>query len=105
MKELRDMRPSDIYAHINDGQLRDAKDYTFIIFGKPGPTGKTYLCNLLKKQGYNAIEITESMIACGQFDGYIDHRNHFVIDKYSKTGLIVLNKKLNVDKGAFHGLL
>lgn len=38
------------------------KDVTYIILGKNGPTGKTYLADWLKKKDFNAIEITEDLL-------------------------------------------
>ena len=77
--------------------LRFADDYTdktwnYIILGRTGPTGKTYLCNLLKSNGYNAMEINERI-----YDLIEYHRNgtnHFRVDTLRKQVVIVLNRSL-----------
>ena len=67
------------------------KDWTYIIFGRGGPTGKTHLCAELKRGGYNAIEITEEVYP---FLEYRDERNHFLVYEQSKCLVIILNKPL-----------
>lgn len=64
------------------------KDRTFIICGKIGPTGKTWLTDALRKAGHNAIEISE-----GIFDlvRYNDDENH-LRDIGNGTAVIILNK-------------
>ena len=72
---------------------RGDKSWTYIITGRPGPTGKTHLYNMLKKNGYNAYEISEDMI---NLVDYQDNRNHYKIDYAKKQTLIVLNKRLSL---------
>lgn len=69
-----------------------AKDYTYIICGHSGPTGKTWLANELKERGYKTIEISESMFGLVY---YTDHHNHFIVNGKEKAVLIVLNKSLD----------
>lgn len=38
------------------------KNDTFIILGRPGPCGKTWLCDQLRNSGYNAIEPGEFLL-------------------------------------------
>lgn len=64
---------------------------TFIITGKNGPTGKTYLTYLLKKKGFNAIEITEDLLG---YVSYIDDKNHFILNRFGNTITVVLNEQL-----------
>lgn len=68
------------------------KEYTYIILGKIGPTGKTYLATELRKHGLNAFEITEDI-----FDlvDYRDNRNHYRVNSSNKTVIMVLNSPLN----------
>ena len=63
--------------------------WTYIILGRSGPTGKTYMRNRLKENGYNAVELTESLY---RVIGYIDEYNHYIVDEVNKTVTIVLNK-------------
>lgn len=44
MKLNKEVAPDDILKHILNFNSR--RDGTYVILGKPGPTGKTYLCNL-----------------------------------------------------------
>lgn len=84
-----DLKPSWILHYIlNDGFV-SAKDYTYIICGRSGPTGKTWLCHGLKHHGFNAVELSEDLI--GLVD-YLDNKNHFIIKALDKTVLIVLNE-------------
>lgn len=67
--------------------------YTFIVLGRRGPTGKTWLCEGLKKNGFNAIELAESILPLVD---YRDDENHIIRDYVNKTIVIVLNKSLGV---------
>ena len=68
------------------------KDYTFIILGKPAPTGKTYLCELLRSQGYNAFEISEEVLP---YVEYCDNKNHYSIAGVHRQVTIILNQQLH----------
>lgn len=68
-----------------------SKDWTYIIFGRGGPTGKTYLWDNMSQLGYKVIEITEDV---GPIIDYKDRNNHYLIYEDSKTLIIILNKKL-----------
>lgn len=83
--------PSRIAYHIIDGGFDNAKIYTYIICGKNGPTGKTWLRRLLIDFGYNAFEISES--TCGLIQ-YCDDENHLIVNNIEKTVIIILNKSL-----------
>ena len=65
------------------------RDLTFVIIGRTGPTGKTWLWEQLCRRGYKAVEPSEDLnnIIC-----YSDCNNYFLIDDSKKTVLIVLNK-------------
>ena len=66
------------------------KDYTIIITGKPGPTGKTTLCKLLVNAGLNAVEISESLYTRVVY--LLKSDNEVVIDEENKTVLVILNR-------------
>lgn len=74
---------------IENGKFETIK--TFIITGKNGPTGKTYLTNLLKKKGFNSIEITEDLLG---YVSYIDDKNHFILTKFGDAITVILNEPL-----------
>ena len=67
------------------------RDWVYIITGKPGPTGKTFLCNKLKYNGYNAYEISEDT---GRSVKYFGDVNTFNINYEKKQVVIVLNKPI-----------
>ena len=66
---------------------------TYIILGRPGPTGKTWLQRKLTELGYTAIEISEE-IALSQAVEYTDYRNH-IIETPSGATVIILNQWIN----------
>lgn len=66
------------------------KDYTIIITGKPGPTGKTTLCKLLVNAGLNAVEISESLYTRVVY--LLNSDNEVVVDEENKTVLVILNR-------------
>lgn len=70
-------------------------NWNYIITGKGGPTGKTFLYNKLKKNGYNAIEISEDI--AGLVD-YRDNKNHYFVNRAKKQLLIVLNKRIDISR-------
>lgn len=79
---------SDIYREIvGDPRLQD---YTVVIIGTPGPTGKTTLCKLLISAGIKAIDISESL------DSHVAYLypndNDIDIDWENKIVLVILNR-------------
>lgn len=68
-----------------------AEKYTYVILGKPGPTGKTWLQHELKKMGFNAVEISTDTY---ELITYNDNRNHVTIDDINHQVVIVLNQEL-----------
>lgn len=88
MNSIRFNTASDIYREIvGDPEL---KNYTVVIIGTPGPTGKTTLCKLLISAGINAIDISESL------DSHVAYLypndNDIDIDRENKIILVVLNR-------------
>lgn len=84
----RDCQPIDI---LRFAKIVGDQSWLYIIFGRPGPTGKTSLRNELRDSGFNAVEISENV-----FDivDYRDERNHFITDYGAKRAIIVLNRYL-----------
>lgn len=66
--------------------------YTYLILGRPGPTGKTWLTNALAHRGLAAMEITEGLL---NVVDYGDDINHVIIDHDAKYVLIILNKPIS----------
>jgi hypothetical protein len=69
----------------------DGMEFTYIIIGRSGPTGKTWLCSKLNACGYKAIEISEDIY---HFVDYIDDKNHFHVNNAKKYVVIGMNKLL-----------
>lgn len=67
------------------------KKNCYIIMGRPGPTGKTWLTHKLKEHGYNAVELSEFLCELLRYD---DDKNHIRFDTLNNTVIIVLNKPL-----------
>ena len=74
-------------------QLDSGKVGTYVILGKPGPTGKTWLCKKLVDSGYNAIEISEGIVLSNAIE-YKDNDNHIVELPCGNT-IIILNRRIN----------
>ena len=84
----------DILYHFDDYNYRD---YFFMIAGKPGPTGKTWLWDALTRRGFKAVELTESLEKHGLWCQEVNNRNGYTVDHKNKTVLIVLNKPLDME--------
>jgi hypothetical protein len=92
--KLSSMRPSRILRHIQEN-VQNSGDYLYLVTGNIGiPTGKTWLCNGLKRCGYNAVELTEDLC---EYVIYRDRKNHYYINPAKKVVTIILNEHL--DKG------
>lgn len=72
--------------------LLNSNEYTYIVLGRIGPTGKTWICDQLRKLGYSAFEISEDI--CWLVH-YIDNKNHVRIDENQKVCTIILNTPIN----------
>lgn len=83
------LTPNKILESIFNDPSRERK--TYIILGRSGPTGKTWLWNELRKRGLNAIEISEQVY---RFLDYNDNGNHCIESTFGDTEIIVLNKPL-----------
>lgn len=92
---FEDMSPEYIFRHLTGVAIGSPKDYTYIITGKTGPTGKTWLCNRFILDGYKAVEITQGlMFACE----YLHNGNEYSINADNRTVVIILNRPLKKEK-------
>lgn len=87
----KDLSPNRILRNIIEN---NKKDYTYIILGCPGATGKTWICNGLKQYGFTAFEISEHIY---NLVFYKDTKNHLIIDGIHKQVTIILNRPLKTD--------
>ena len=74
--------------HSDPTQIR-----TYIILGRPGPTGKTWVQKKLTDLGYIAIEISEGTALSDSIE-YKDDRNH-VVDLPTGITVVILNQWIN----------
>lgn len=72
-------------------RTQNIDDYICIILGRTGPTGKSWICEKLKNNGFRAVEISENIYK--KVD-YTDSNNHCVMDGFHKTITIILNRSL-----------
>lgn len=84
------LTPTQILERILN--ISNAKEKRYIITGKPGITGKTWLTNQLLNKGYDAIEISELIYDAVEYK----HRGNLVIDQ-NNIVLIVLNMQVEVE--------
>lgn len=83
-------------------------EYTVIILGRPGPTGKTWLATKLLEQGYRAIDISElpEVYRNITFREDCKDEDYFGFDDDKKVVIVMLNKpvitfdkKIHYEKG------
>ena len=91
IRNKKNMSHVDILERIIAKQDRDK--YTYIILGKNGPTGKTWLWNQLKENGLNAIEVTEYLLGIINIE-HDNKYNYFITDDYYNIVIIVLNSPI-----------
>ena len=90
MYEKHPLRAREILKAADKARARGGNP-TYIICGKPGPTGKTWLCTELQKAGHNAVEISEGLF---NFVDYRDDLNHMLNDGFGVV-IIILNKPID----------
>ena len=91
IRNKKDISHVDILERIIARQ--DREKYTYIILGKNGPTGKTWLWKRLRENGLNAIEVTEYLLGIVNIDRDNKH-NYFITDDYYNIVVIVLNSPI-----------
>ena len=90
-----DLTPAQVVHVIRDDILahyQHAENATYVILGRPGPTGKTWLKNALTELGLmNVVEISEDINDAR--DGVIMYGrgNYFCYNSVTNQAVIVLN--------------
>lgn len=84
----------EIYSYISRNRDSLSK-CAFIILGRPGPTGKTWLCEHLRALCLRAYDLSESV--CYQVN-YIGDRNYYVTDLSKHQITIILNMPIDRQK-------
>lgn len=70
--------------------LENPEQYTYVIMGKPGPTGKSWLCKQLKDRGFKAVE-SDYLNLLYRTD---INKNYYFVYPDVKTIVIVLNRTI-----------
>lgn len=81
-----------ILRHIIYNKFGDSRERTYIIMGKDGPTGKTWLRDELNKHGFTAFEITEDIFELVEYQ--YTEENYVIRNDFSKHTVIVLNRPI-----------
>ena len=91
MKDFKNASPREILNYITKECVSQdvAKKCKYVILGRPGSTGKTWLKDRLTELGYNAVEISEDVCS---IVSYHDNYNHIIVDAFSTRMTIILNK-------------
>jgi hypothetical protein len=91
------LAPSHILRYFLENDLfkkeHEKEPYTFIILGRCGPTGKTWLWRGLKSFGFNAFEPAEAICQCMNYD-YCDNYNHVIKNEIDRSIIVILNQSL-----------
>lgn len=83
--------PSRILSIVTDEPC-EFDDWSFVILGRPGPTGKTWLYQrMFDLRAFDVTEISESLCS---FVTYNDSKNHIIIDNVTDTIIVILNRPL-----------
>lgn len=116
IRDYRGKTPKELYKAIVTSF--EAHNYTYIIMGRSGPTGKSTLCNKLKEFGLQAFEISESVRGLVDFYTHIRHfnipphydkkydkemieyekDNHMIVDGRQKVVTIILNEPVILER-------
>lgn len=91
-RKLMNWSTNRIFKTIIDSPHAYPKDYTYLILGQVGPTGKTWLANELIHHGYKAFELTESLYDLISYPDDTD--NYCTINHVQKFVAIVLNRRI-----------
>lgn len=69
-----------------------------VVMGKPGPTGKTWTCKELRKNGIKAVEFDELLFSyTKEVDvAYNGNRNYYKTDFDQNTAIVILNEYLSL---------
>lgn len=96
MEELYPLRggfytPKEMLRYILYSRKLNQDDYVYIILGKTGPTGKTWLCENLKTRGYKAVEWMPHL---DRYISCVDLDNRLIVDEENRFVIIILNEIL-----------
>lgn len=90
MKYNERFTPQAILNKIID--CEDSFKYDYVIMGRSGPTGKTWLYTKLKELGYNVTELSEYINGRVAYSNSI---NQVIVNDLDMKVIIILNTTLN----------
>lgn len=79
-------------ALTNHSRATEMASYVYVVIGKIGLTGKSWLVDRLRSRGLTAMEIMPELYL---MVNYQDNDNHVFVDHERKQVLIVLNKPIS----------
>lgn len=91
-RKLMNWSTNRIFKTIIDSPNTYPKDYTYLILGQVGPTGKTWLTNELVHHEYKAFDLAEDLY--NLLDYRNDTDNICVVNHVQKFVTIVLNRRI-----------
>lgn len=93
MQPIKIDRPSDVLNYANRNKAL-GRNFTYVILGRTGPTGKSCLTEALKNNGHAAVEISPLI------NPFVDYEvlanNNFMIE-YGDTVAVFLSKPVSRD--------
>lgn len=91
MKPIKVDRPSDVLNYANRNKSL-GRNFTYVILGRTGPTGKSCLTEALKNDGHTAVEISPLI------NPFVDYEvlanNNFMVE-YGDTVAVFLGKTIS----------
>ena len=91
MRPIKIDRPSDVLNYANRNKSL-GRNFTYVILGKTGPTGKSCMAEALKNDGHNAVEISPLINPFIRYD--VLANNNFMIE-YGDTVAVFLGKPIS----------
>ena len=84
----------EMYEHIlqEKDRGRDPKEYTYVIFGMTGRTGKTWLADRLRENGFRVLELAEKVNH--QVVYRMSDHNSLSVYNEEKLVVITLNRRI-----------
>lgn len=85
--QKNNLDPETILSLVERNPL-ERNTHKFIVLGRTGPTGKTWLTNKLRELGCDVVEISEDIY---RFVDYKDFDNHYLAYLDKRLTIIILN--------------
>lgn len=93
MKPIKIDKPRDVLDHANKNRSL-GRNFTYVILGRTGPTGKSCLTEALKNDGHTAVEISPLINPFVYYE--VLANNNFMVE-YGDTVAVFLSKPISRD--------